>query len=1614
MGGMWSCFKKEKKLNGQIHRNPLPQESEEALSDTSSPRDDSSREVEQVPSLDVVVIENGELIRKQQAVPDGAATNLANLILDAYTVAKDAIHSQRTCIALIFKLCALQHTIWENRQLMADSAFMLEVQEVALEVIEMTKLFSTRGWLSRLNKSGINDESEFHRISDAIGNLQRKHSMEAPKIPLGGDFRSSDYSPSSGQLAWHLKNIGGLHTLADKQRSDLRDFVSRIAPLLTVSSSAVANLVEQEIKVSATAEIPSACCAIRHLDIRLLWWEYLQAEEVAWKEFWDCFPNRLSRTSQCMGSQDVLSEMLSSGATRDTFEWAINKIGSNRHVTSVEIDHNFPPNVTIEDSVRLLLRAATEPMEVKIQSIEQWIDVGSAETNKPSDGMSDIGSDMKRKYRIVQDRSGIPGEGMRMIGRSQEIRRVCKMLVEGRRLVAIVGEAGAGKSAVAAVVADQMLKAKQWQNAYYVNMSRVETVDASAGLICTALSVPLHQGSVPNAPRLMNWLKRCGGDLPCSGWILDGIDSLVQQASNRTAFFSLLTQSLRQHPRLQLILTCRRFPELTDTSRIEEIEHLSRLPDKDAREIAESLLGGVLMPGESHYLVTACEGNPLGVRMAGGCTAAGVCSAVTFMTNIRQLKHMSMSGPSIDGGLGKKSSLFYVGMECINALGPEDRAGLILLTECPPEFTVDLAAAALGKLDRPLQVWSMLWRLMMRGFLRFIPSLGMYRMEEAVVEILEKMCPHQDNPVDSNSWGRDDVVDRDIARVGIIRYHIAIMERILATHRTGAQLSTMRMLERERPGIDQFILHLTNENLVRRATAKGAAEHGVLEFVTSLCEFFVEVGIHFFTRVQQSAVVEAAFQLTSKWQHKLEGWAFARLALVKALLAIGEISEAETVLDDILDLLNEETNKDQVPANLGKRVHAEVAICRARIKHLGGEFRRAEQLYIEGLALQEEEYGKDSFLTSRTLSSLATVQQSLHKYFEGEQAYRQSIRIRKEHQDGNVVEVTTVMHNLASLNHHLGRAEEAERLYIKSLNLREKYIGHINMEVASSLGSLAAVKVSTLEYQDAERLYRRAILMLKEILGEDHMAVADVSTRLAVLLESHGAHEEAGELYFDALEVKERVLGSVHHQVNKMVARIQRVIAKTAESAAQGTVSAAGGITQSLHLWRTYFARRQALVEADGNSTRLSDMGSDMGTDFMSAPSFATHSATDLFLTAQSMGSTFSDRGSTAPPTSPASGSRQLFMMLDSISRRSTGDSFTTRTGSPSGSKGAPTPQLRTSLSRGSGKMNPHRPPSYDSSFSAQTRVTDRYKIPPSPSEGILSESISFDLSRAPTMASTQELASQEDAPSQIRGSDDCDPVDSPSGSQTVTDAGLSNEVLPEDEQSPKSMQGGDLDPQVNDETMEAGISDVLDHCDTDSMSDTHDPPHIELAKPVEMEHDDQTDVQSKDIEREEQKSGLGSAGKSPLQSQTDTEVDKNEMAHRDLFRMDSNTLARLRTVKDVSHVRFGSSDVLRPPPEFVRQGDDASSLSSVKSPETVLRPPPTFFTGADMVENSAFLTLTLEDDLLESTNISPEHINALQSIVNPLFLDGSDLHSHPIDSPRTQTLVNTHASFHL
>ncbi|CAD7700558.1 unnamed protein product [Ostreobium quekettii] len=1553
--------------------------------------------------LDVVVAEDGELVRTKKLVAKGAASNLAALIVEAHDLAKRAVHSMQTCFTLVHRLCTLQQCIWLDRRLMADAVVMLEVQEIAMEVIHMNKLFSNRGWLARLNSPDADDKVEFMRLSDAITALQERCSADQLVGMTQRDLRAAEWGPSSGQLMWHLRQVGGLHMMVHKGRHELREFVSRLAPLLSVRSSAVADLVDQEIKIASASELPGPHCAIRHPDVRLLWYIYLRQEEVPWALFWNHFPESLlldCTTSEIVGSPQYITELLKSDKSKSQFQKAIQRVGARQYITTVEVDHAFPPNKTIEECVRRILDMSSEVAYIMPRRGTPTTDMWATATSVTGTGMSKtkgksdvtedtfdehIGQRMEevREDMIIPefkgyigDLSGIPGEGCQMVGREEEINKLCALLEEGRRLVAIVGMCGIGKSAVAVAAVDQLLQYRFWKNAHYVNLARVETVEDAAARIACSLAVPLFQSSVTSVQRLTNWLKREGPEQPRCGWLLDGVDTLIMHSGTRASFFSLLMQAMRHTPHLQLVVTCRSFPDIVEPNRVEELLHLDELSPENAMNLAEGILGGGISRGEAHYLVNACGGVPLAIKIAGGCVVAGVCSAVDFMESMREPTHDSDLS-AVGSPLGPRARVQSAIKAGISALDADERQSLMLLSECPAEFSVENVGAVLEKAQKPTHVWALLWRLMMRGFLRFIPADGTYQLEGAVYETVQRPLSEttgQDGRLLVRSPHEDDQIDREAARAALLRYYITLLDRVMSVHVTTAQLSAMRLLEQERGGLELFVLWLVTETVVFRAIPRGSANQIVI-LASSLCEMLVELGIHFFSASQRATLLDAVFNLTERTrthQNRIQ-WCDARLGLARALIANCQGSEAEHVLDNLKQVLGEATVGDEE-----KHVLGEVLVLKGKIRHLGGRFREAEHYYMEGLKAQKEVLGEESFPVSRTLSQLGPVQQGLRRFAEAENSYKTSLKIRKKHQDRNVVEVTIVMHNLASLNHLMRRHDESLKQYQKSLKLREKYLGHVNVEVASSLGSLAAVKVSMGQLEEAEGLYRRAIAILKEILGEDHMAVAEMSTKLAVLLESHGEQEEASMLYVDALEVKERTLGSFNDQVLKLVGRVMRVMAKTAGEAVTNTAAVA---TESVTAWSEYLGQAvkgpqssDGLLSQDGLTTKQWESLAQ------------TASAADLFVTARSLSAAVGES-----PQSRGSMNDAVKAILSSYKSSSNGtelasgavtdrENSNTRPQHPS--------RLRT-------KSTPQHPPPQEQTPHGQAKESQHelpaLRLSPPPlAEGKATAVLDLDKDLHHqgllTNCNAGGLSPSSSTSISIPPSSVALSLMSPSRYNRETGQQMQAETRDPENPGPGEPAAGKPSPRGSD----------------GSSSPQPNPPlEMPLIDIVPCREDGEAE---KGLTTEKSQVPEGRADFFAKE----LSMKLGEVAQVLSARTTDGRKGFDATVGYSTPTKSGATSVCTDK----RSGRGAGAVPLAKGDARDKRPIDEALAGK-FYDNSAFLTMTVEQDLMESTNLAPEHIDALQSIVNPLYRMEVDAVT-PDSEAMPAALVTTHASFDL
>lgn len=252
-------------------------------------------------------------------------------------------------------------------------------------------------------------------------------------------------------------------------------------------------------------------------------------------------------------------------------------------------------------------------------------------------------------------------------------------------------------------------------------------------------------------------------------------------------------------------------------------------------------------------------------------------------------------------------------------------------------------------------------------------------MEEAVYDVVMQCTVIRNWSPDDGSFEsvskalEIDEDQRDWSRAGLVIYYLRLLDRALVVFRSGFHLSTYRLLEQERDGLERFVRYMS-EAAVRRKLLSMGSKGQLFKLLKILNDFVVDVGKHYFTWTQVRSICESVGWLWEEDQsppiydevsYKL------RLSLANALACNGERRDSEAILnqlDSYIDSLAIRTERDL-------KAKADVMVLRAKIQHLIGHYPEAERYFAEGLRLQQAAYGPDHFTVSRTYSLLATVQQ---------------------------------------------------------------------------------------------------------------------------------------------------------------------------------------------------------------------------------------------------------------------------------------------------------------------------------------------------------------------------------------------------------------------------------------------------------------------------------------------------------------------------------------------------------------------------------------------------------------------------------------------------------------
>jgi tetratricopeptide (TPR) repeat protein len=231
-----------------------------------------------------------------------------------------------------------------------------------------------------------------------------------------------------------------------------------------------------------------------------------------------------------------------------------------------------------------------------------------------------------------------------------------------------------------------------------------------------------------------------------------------------------------------------------------------------------------------------------------------------------------------------------------------------------------------------------------------------------------------------------------------------------------------------------------------------------------------------------------------------------------------ESSLAKAIAKWGVDSINVITLYSRLGNLYSQRVRSGQALDRER------EFTLAQDYFHRAIDLQTKFQQEEQLATS--LNDLAILYALMGSYAEAKPLYVQAIAIREQELGANHPDTATSLNNLAILYESMGRYAEAEPLYLRSLAISERELGTNHPNTANILNNLASLYESTGRYAEAEPLYLRSLAIIERELGTNHPDTAIGLNNLADLYRVTGRYAAAEPMLVRALSILEQSVGN--------------------------------------------------------------------------------------------------------------------------------------------------------------------------------------------------------------------------------------------------------------------------------------------------------------------------------------------------------------------------------------------------------------------------------------------------------------------------------------------------------
>ncbi|HEY5040084.1 MAG TPA: tetratricopeptide repeat protein, partial [bacterium] len=192
------------------------------------------------------------------------------------------------------------------------------------------------------------------------------------------------------------------------------------------------------------------------------------------------------------------------------------------------------------------------------------------------------------------------------------------------------------------------------------------------------------------------------------------------------------------------------------------------------------------------------------------------------------------------------------------------------------------------------------------------------------------------------------------------------------------------------------------------------------------------------------------------------------------------------------------------------------------------EYKKAEQEYKWGLALQEKNSGPDHSLVADSLDRLAALYNDLGRNVEAELLEKRALEIRRAEASRNPQGLIQTLSQLGRIELSLKNDSQAQTLLQQALETLEKNPNSDAGLLISLLDSLAQTYQSEQAISKAQSCLEKALDKAKKDFHPDSPQVADAMEKLADFFHAQNQDEKAKPLYQSTLQIDRRFVGTVY------------------------------------------------------------------------------------------------------------------------------------------------------------------------------------------------------------------------------------------------------------------------------------------------------------------------------------------------------------------------------------------------------------------------------------------------------------------------------------------------------